>query len=127
MNAEECRSQCRTFPGKLSDPAVKRQVRSYAGVENENRYWVMDACGRYSRSKKKGAFPSKKRACKSFGKWICYSMKIPSAFWIIGENLTITGVNTTATMLMSFTRMFSDGPDVSLQGSPTVSPMTAAL
>ena len=54
-------------------------------------------------------------------------MKIPSAFWIIGENLTITGVNTTATILMSFTRMFSDGPEVSLQGSPTVSPMTAAL
>ena len=43
-----------------------------------------------------------------------------------GENFTITGVNTTATMLMSFTRMFRDGPEVSLQGSPTVSPITAA-
>jgi hypothetical protein len=32
-----------------------------------------------------------------------------------------------ATMAMSFNRMLSDGPAVSLKGSPTVSPTTAAL
>ena len=51
---------------------------------------------------------------------------MPSHSWMSGENFTITGVNTTATMLMSFTRMFREGPEVSLQGSPTVSPITAA-
>lgn len=30
-------------------------------------------------------------------------------------------------MAISLIRMFSDGPDVSLRGSPTVSPTTAAL
>ena len=34
--------------------------------------------------------------------------------------------NTTATIDMSLMRMLSDGPDVSLKGSPTVSPTTAA-
>ena len=34
---------------------------------------------------------------------------------------------TMATMLMSLMRMFRLGPAVSLKGSPTVSPMTAAL
>ncbi len=34
---------------------------------------------------------------------------------------------TSATTLMSFRRMLSEGPEVSLKGSPTVSPTTAAL
>lgn len=37
-----------------------------------------------------------------------------------------TGAKTMQTMLMSLIRMFSAGPLVSLQGSPTVSPITAA-
>ena len=40
---------------------------------------------------------------------------------------TVTPATTIATMLMSLMRMFRLGPDVSLNGSPTVSPMTAAL
>ena len=34
---------------------------------------------------------------------------------------------TNATTDISFKRMFRDGPEVSLKGSPTVSPTTAAL
>ncbi len=46
---------------------------------------------------------------------------------IIGENFTITPANTTLTMLISLMRIFRLGPEVSLNGSPTVSPTTAAL
>jgi hypothetical protein len=37
------------------------------------------------------------------------------------------GAKTNATTDISFNKMFKDGPDVSLKGSPTVSPTTAAL
>ena len=37
------------------------------------------------------------------------------------------GTKTSATMLMSLMRILSAGPEVSLKGSPTVSPVTAAL
>ncbi len=43
------------------------------------------------------------------------------------RNLMKRGRNTSDTMDISFISMFSDGPDVSLHGSPTVSPTTAAL
>ena len=41
--------------------------------------------------------------------------------------LARTGARTSAIIDMSFIMMFSEGPDVSLNGSPTVSPTTAAL
>ena len=44
-----------------------------------------------------------------------------------GSNSRNTGANTKDTMAISFSRMFSDGPEVSLNGSPTMSPSTAAL
>ena len=37
------------------------------------------------------------------------------------------GANTNDTIVISLIRMLIDGPDVSLNGSPTVSPTTAAL
>jgi len=37
------------------------------------------------------------------------------------------GANTRDSTAISLIRMFNDGPDVSLRGSPTVSPITAAL
>src|SRR5687768_9502668 len=40
---------------------------------------------------------------------------------------TNQGASTSATMLISLIRMFMDGPAVSLNGSPTVSPTMAAL
>src|SRR5687768_13408289 len=40
---------------------------------------------------------------------------------------TNQGASTSATMLISLMRMFMDGPAVSLNGSPTVSPTMAAL
>ena len=40
---------------------------------------------------------------------------------------TISGANTKETIDISFIRMFRDGPLVSLNGSPTVSPTIAAL
>ena len=40
---------------------------------------------------------------------------------------TNSGANTTDTMVISLIRMLIDGPEVSLNGSPTVSPTTAAL
>ena len=41
--------------------------------------------------------------------------------------VTSSGAITRATTEINFSRMFSDGPEVSLKGSPTVSPTTAAL
>ena len=38
-----------------------------------------------------------------------------------------SGAMTMATIAMSFSRMLSDGPAVSLKGSPTVSPIIPAL
>ena len=38
-----------------------------------------------------------------------------------------TGAKTTDTTVMSLMRMLIEGPAVSLNGSPTVSPTTAAL
>lgn len=43
------------------------------------------------------------------------------------EQATVTPAITMATMLISFIKIFKDGPEVSLNGSPTVSPITAAL
>lgn len=40
---------------------------------------------------------------------------------------TVNPAITIETMLMSFIRIFKLGPDVSLNGSPTVSPTTVAL
>ena len=40
---------------------------------------------------------------------------------------TNSGANTTDTIVISLIRMLMDGPEVSLNGSPTVSPTTAAL
>jgi len=37
------------------------------------------------------------------------------------------GAITNATTDINFNKMFNDGPEVSLNGSPTVSPTTAAL
>lgn len=37
------------------------------------------------------------------------------------------GANTSDSTAMSLMRMFRDGPEVSFKGSPTVSPITAAL
>ena len=51
---------------------------------------------------------------------------MPRKCWIGPLNLMMTGAKTIDTMLISLIRMFSEGPEVSLQGSPTVSPMTAA-
>ncbi len=36
------------------------------------------------------------------------------------------GANTNATIVINFIKMFKEGPEVSLKGSPTVSPLTAA-
>ena len=44
-----------------------------------------------------------------------------------GAYLTIRPAKTTLTMLISLIRMFRLGPEVSLNGSPTVSPTTPAL
>ena len=51
----------------------------------------------------------------------------PRNSWIDGENFKINPAKTTDTTETSLMRMFSDGPDVSLNGSPTVSPTTPAL
>ncbi len=51
----------------------------------------------------------------------------PSISLTIGPYATISPANTTDTIEISLIRMFSDGPEVSLNGSPTVSPTTAAL
>ena len=52
---------------------------------------------------------------------------MPSQPEITGPNFTVKPDATTATELNSLIRMFSDGPEVSLNGSPTVSPTTVAL
>ncbi len=57
---------------------------------------------------------------------LSYFQPIPSQSMIWGETFTTTPVKTTLTMHISLIRMFKLGPEVSLNGSPTVSPMTAA-
>ena len=52
--------------------------------------------------------------------YVCYSYSKPP----IDKN---NGANTSDTIVISLTRILIDGPDVSLNGSPTVSPTTAAL
>ena len=47
-------------------------------------------------------------------------------FWDARSDYMNMGANTSATMVINFIRMFRDGPEVSLKGSPTVSPLTAA-
>lgn len=48
-------------------------------------------------------------------------------FYINYINLTNNGTNTSETIDINLIKIFNDGPDVSLNGSPTVSPTTAAL
>ena len=51
--------------------------------------------------------------------------------WLYSEisayNIRMTGTKTSAIIDISLIRMLMDGPEVSLNGSPTVSPTTAAL
>jgi hypothetical protein len=47
-------------------------------------------------------------------------------FYAYPAYLINSGANTSETMVINFIRMLRDGPDVSLKGSPTVSPTTAA-
>lgn len=42
-------------------------------------------------------------------------------------DLSYTPAKTSEKIALSFTKIFSEGPDVSFRGSPTVSPITAAL
>ena len=51
-------------------------------------------------------------------------MAIQSNQWLYNQ---INGAITSDTTDISFIKIFNDGPDVSLNGSPTVSPTTAAL
>ena len=44
-----------------------------------------------------------------------------------GSTSRKTGANTRETMAISFSRILSEGPEVSLNGSPTTSPSIAAL
>lgn len=46
---------------------------------------------------------------------------------ITGPYFTTSPANTTDTIEINLIMMFNDGPDVSLKGSPTVSPTTVAL
>ena len=50
----------------------------------------------------------------------------PSPVWS-APPIAINGAITRATIEVNLMRMFIDGPEVSLKGSPTVSPVTAAL
>jgi len=74
---------------------------------------------------------NEKGGCRKHPPFVCgysYSEKlIFSAFIMPGAHLTTVGAKTTATILINLMRMLSEGPDVSLNGSPTVSPTTAAL
>ena len=62
----------------------------------------------------------------SFDETPCYSVvnDVPSQNRL---QATVNPAITIATMLISLIRIFRLGPDVSLNGSPTVSPTTAAL
>lgn len=51
---------------------------------------------------------------------------VVDGFYEIQYYYSVTA-NTSETIDISLIRMFSEGPEVSLKGSPTVSPVTAAL
>ena len=48
-----------------------------------------------------------------------------ASFYINYINLTNNGTNTSDTIDINLIKIFNEGPDVSLNGSPTVSPTTA--
>ena len=82
-------------------------------------------------SKKKLKTPSSKRERETLNKTLKKG-KFPNVFFAIfflSLNIFYTnnGASTKATTDISFSKILSDGPDVSLKGSPTVSPTTAAL
>ncbi len=52
---------------------------------------------------------------------------LESRFYQNKLHATVKPAITIETILISLIRMFNDGPEVSLKGSPTVSPVTAAL
>ena len=58
-----------------------------------------------------------------FSGWWCREA-IPSWVWKIEARV---GAMTSETIDISLIRMFIEGPEVSLKGSPTVSPVTEAL
>ena len=61
---------------------------------------------------------------------ILYSRFLSSRFRLYTINpptATNNGANTTATIVISLINILIEGPEVSLKGSPTVSPTTAAL
>lgn len=53
-------------------------------------------------------------------------VRVRSVYLII-DSVTMTDENTMDTIDISLISMLSDGPEVSLNGSPTVSPTTPAL
>ena len=85
--------------------------------------------------------PSKRRSRQPAGPSILNNpVEIPSSHladdpsanisvhqWFLSGRYRRKGAITSATTDISLSRMFSDGPEVSLNGSPTVSPTTAAL
>ena len=55
------------------------------------------------------------------------SLKMRLFYFTIYFNYMNNGANTNATIVINLIKMFNEGPEVSLNGSPTVSPTTAAL
>ena len=68
----------------------------------------------------------KRTAAKSSGSFKSFAVNQPMMA-PIRLKATITPQNTMETVEHSLIRMFREGPEVSLKGSPTVSPTTAAL
>ena len=55
------------------------------------------------------------------------SISIPAIAFVVEESTAIYGAITNETIDINLIKMFIEGPEVSLNGSPTVSPVTAAL
>ncbi len=100
--------------GMISTEVYEEMIEKYGAIkkgEKQNNLWITDKT--YSKHKNTRHFSMTGIL------FLLYYYKI--------EKFTTIAANTMETMERSFIRMLIAGPEVSLNGSPTVSPTTAAL
>lgn len=93
-----------------------KTLNHYQHLLNLQHFWFL----KYVFYKNESQHYNKKRTSFEILDSINYYRKSPPIF-------TNSGANTSETTVISLISMFRDGPEVSLNGSPTVSPVTAAL
>ncbi len=114
-------------------PRMRATDCAIAARPTQLRYYNPFICSCQQKTKKKiKKFPcfraavKNQKPCRSFFRngRVCFYQPNKPAPLLMRTN---SGAKTSETIVMSLMRMLIEGPDVSLNGSPTVSPTTAAL